>query len=112
MLGEVFRPGLIPEGNIWGDDPNGGMEDGIFSQICFGPKVSPKASFFMKIGPADAENHKESENRTAFSPKPLKKQEILKFRYGECNVCHPREWFILPNVPFSQYSLILGPRFE
>ena len=41
---------------------NGGLKILIFQNINFGPKSGPKASFGMKIGGTDAENHEESKN--------------------------------------------------
>ena len=41
---------------------NGGLKIMIYPKFHFGPKSGPKASFGVKIGGTDAENHEESKN--------------------------------------------------
>ena len=60
------------EGNRWGDDPDGGMEEPIFSKFSFGQKVAPKEAFGTKISGITTEFDEEAESAVESAPKALK----------------------------------------
>ena len=96
-------PSLHSEGNRWGDDPDGGMEEPIFSKFCFGQKVAPKEAFGAKMSGITTEFDEEAESAIENAPKALKRDLfdlffwLFKIMFSFFSSPHR---FIPPSVPF------------